>query len=227
MQDREQKVTEHIAELRVRMTRIVIFLLLLLPTLFYFSPVLIQLFWKEVINEEMFAYSPLEWILLRFVFSLILSLIILYPYAMLELYFFAKPGLYESERRILKFAIIPSYLLFLTGSYISFEFLVPFLYSLSSGNAYYSVERTALNALKISFALGILLQIPFAIFLLDKFKIMSYQTMKNMRLLIYLFLLALIFNSSADLGGLTQIALTLSFFIMFELGLFLLRLSKR
>ncbi|MDK2876923.1 MAG: sec-independent protein translocase protein TatC [Archaeoglobaceae archaeon] len=227
MQDKEQRVTEHIAELRARVIRIGILLLLLLPIVFYFSPVLIQRFWEEVIKEEMFAYSPLEWILLRLVFSLILSLIILYPYAMFELYMFAKPGLYETERRILKFAIIPSYLLFLAGSYISFEFLVPFLYSLSYGNAYYSVEKTALNALKISFALGIFLQIPFAIFLLDKFRIVSYQTMKSVRLPIYIFIFAIILNSSEDLGGLTQIITLISSFIMYELGLFMLRLSKR
>lgn len=227
MQDRDQGIVEHIAELRARVTRVVILLLFLLPLLFYFSPDLIQRFWKEVVNEEMFVYSPLEWILLRLVFSLILSLIFLYPYAVLELYLFAKPGLYEPERRFLKFAIIPSYLLLLAGSYISYKFLVPFLFSLSSGNPFYSAERTVMNALKLSLSLGFLLQIPLAIFLLDKFRIVGYETMRALRLPIYLVLIALIFNSSADLGGLTMIVLLLSFFIMFELSLFVLGLSKR
>ncbi len=227
MQDRDQGITEHIAELKVRVTRVGILLLFLLPLFFYFSPDLIQRFWKEVVNEEMFVYSPLEWILLRLVFSLVLSLIVLYPYAMLELYLFAKPGLYESERRFLKFAIIPSYLLLLAGTYASYKFLVPFLYSLSSGNPFYSAERTVMNAIKLSLSFGFLLQIPLAIFMLDKFRIVSYETMRGLRLPLYLVLIALIFNSSADLGGLTMIALLLSFFIMFELSLFVLGLSKR
>ena len=227
MQDRNQTITEHIAELRARVTRIGILLLFLLPLLFYFSPDLIHRFWKGVVNEEMFVYSPMEWILLRLGFSLILSLVILYPYAMLELYLFAKPGLYESERRFLKFAIIPSYLLFLAGSYISYKFLVPVLYSLSAGNPFYSAEKTILNALKLSFSLGFLLQVPLAIFLLDKFRILSYETIKNLRIPIYLILIALIFNSSADVGGLTMIALIFSFFVIFELSLFVLSLSKR
>jgi len=227
VEDREQELTEHIAELRRRVIRIVSLLLILLPVLFYFSPYFIQKFWGELIGEQMFAFSPPEWILLRLVFSLILSAIFVYPYAMLELYLFAKPGLYDSERQFLKAIIIPSYVLFLAGSYISYKFFVPFLYSLSSGNPFYSVEKTALNAIKLSFAFGILLQIPLAMFLLDKFRILSYQSLRSMRIPIYLLLTILLLNSSADLGGLTQIAIIISFLIMFELGLLLLGVSKR
>lgn len=227
MEDRDQKITEHIAELRMRVMRIVIFVLILLPLFLYFSPTLIQRFWRGLINEEMFVYSPLEWVLLRLVLSLILSVIVLYPYAMFELYLFAKPGLYESERKFLKLMIISSYLVFLAGSYLSYEFLVPFIYNFSSGNPYYSVEKTTLNAIKLSFALGLLFQIPLAMFLLEKFNLLSYQTLKNLRLPIYLVLVLFMLNSPTDLSGLAQIAILLSFFIMFEVGLFILGLSKR
>ncbi len=227
MADIDQDLTEHITELRARVTRVGILLLFLLPLLFYFSPDLIRRFWEGVVDEEMFVYSPMEWILLRLGFSLILSLVIIYPYAMLELYLFAKPGLYESERKFLKFAIIPSYLLFLAGSYISYKFLVPFLYTLSAGNPFYSAEKTILSVLKLSFSLGFLLQIPLAIFLLDRFKVLSYETLRDLRLPIYLILLAIVFNSSADIGGLTMVALALSFFLMFEFSLFVIGLSKR
>ncbi|MDI9610606.1 MAG: twin-arginine translocase subunit TatC [Archaeoglobales archaeon] len=227
MEDREQKITEHIAELRRRVTRIVILLLMILPVIFYFSPELIKRFWQELLNEEMFVYSPLEWLLLRLVFSLIFSMIVLYPYAIFELYLFAKPGLYESERKFLKFAMIPSYLLFLIGSYTAYKFLVPILYSFSYGNPFYSAEKTALNAIKLSFAFGIILQIPLAIFLLDKFKVVSYQTLRMLRMPIYLISLLLILNSPTDFGGLTQIAILISFFIMFELSILITSISKR
>ncbi|MCS7144486.1 MAG: twin-arginine translocase subunit TatC [Archaeoglobaceae archaeon] len=227
MENRDQKLTEHIAELRKRVMRIGIFALILLPLFFYFSPLLIKRFWEGLINEDMFIYSPMEWLLLRLFFSLILSMFFLYPYAMLELYLFAKPGLYEPERKFLKLIIIPSYLIFLAGCFISYEFLLPFIYSFSSGNSFYSAEKTILNAIKLSFALGFLLQIPLAVFLLEKLKIINYQTLKSLRLPIYLLLIFLIFNSPTDLGGLTQIATLILFFIMFELSLFVLSWSKR
>lgn len=227
MEDREQKITEHIAELRKRVTRVSVSLLLIFPVVFYFSPELIKKFWQELINEEMFVYSPLEWILLRLIFSLILSLVILYPYAIFELYLFAKPGLYESERKFLKFTMIPSYLIFLVGTYTAYKLLVPFLYSFSYGNPFYSAEKTALNAIKLSFAFGMILQIPLAIFLLDKFKIISYETIKKLRVPIYLLAVFLILNSPVDLGGLAQLSFLISLLIMLELSILLLGVSKR
>ncbi|MCS7130879.1 MAG: twin-arginine translocase subunit TatC [Archaeoglobaceae archaeon] len=227
MEEREQKITEHIAELRRRVTRISISLLVLFPIVFYFSSELIKRFWQDLLSEEMFVYSPLEWILLRLVFSLIFSLILLYPYAIFELYLFAKPGLYESEIKFLKFIMIPSYFIFLLGSYVSYKFIVPFLYSFSYGNPFYSAEKTVLNAMKLSFALGILLQIPLAIFILDKLRIINYQTLKRLRLPLYLILVFFILNSPTDFGGLTQIAVLVSFFIIFELSILIIGLSKR
>lgn len=221
------ELIEHIAELRKRVRRVVLSVVLVLPVSLYFSPALIRRFWGELIGEEMFVYSPTEWVMLCLVLSLIVSMIIVYPYAMLELYLFAKPGLYDSERRFLKFAIIPSYLVFLAGSYVSYKFLIPYLYSFSYGEHFYSVGKTTINAIKLSFALGILLQIPLAIILLDSFRIVSYQTLKNLRLPIYLVMIAFLLNSPADIGGLTQVAIILSFFIMYELGLLILRFSKR
>ncbi|MEM0215689.1 MAG: twin-arginine translocase subunit TatC [Archaeoglobaceae archaeon] len=221
------ELVEHVAELRKRLKRIVLSLTLVLPLALYFSPTLIEKFWGELVGEKMYVYSPTEWILLCLVLSLVVAMIIVYPYAMLELYLFAKPGLYDSERRFLKFAIIPSYLVFLAGSYVSYKFLVPYLYSFSFGEHFYSVEKTTINAIKLSFAFGILLQIPLVVILLDSFRIVSYQTLKNLRLPIYLVLIAFLLNSPTDIGGLTQLAIILSFFIMFELSLLLLRFSKR
>lgn len=223
----EGELKEHIAELRKRVRRVILSFALIFPLTLYFSPNLIKKFWGELIGEEMFVYSPTEWVLLCLVVSLIISMIVVYPYAMFELYLFAKPGLYDSERRFLKIAIIPSYIVFLVGSYISYKFLVPFLYSFSFGNHFYSVEKTTLNALKLSFAFGILLQIPLVIILLESFRIVSYQTLKNLRLPLYLILTAFLLNSPADIGGLTQLAIILSFFIMFEISLLILRVSKR
>ncbi|MEM2727337.1 MAG: twin-arginine translocase subunit TatC [Archaeoglobaceae archaeon] len=227
MEYKEQSITEHIAELRKRVVRICVILIIIFPLLFYLSPELIHGFWKGLINEQMFVYSPVEWVLLRLVFSLILSVIIIYPYAMFELYLFAKPGLYESERSFLKFMILSGYLVFLAGSYLSYAFLVPFIYNFSFGSPFYSVEKTTLNAIKLSFAFGLLFQIPLVMFLLEKFNFVSQQTLKNLRVPIYLVVVAFILNSPTDLSGFAQIAVLVSFFIMFEIGLFIIGLSKR
>ncbi|MFN3384268.1 MAG: twin-arginine translocase subunit TatC [Archaeoglobaceae archaeon] len=227
MEDREQSLSEHLAELRSRVKRVIIAILLFLPIVFIFSPKIIKLLWGELVGEEMFVFSIVEWVLLNLSFSLILTLIVLYPYLMLELYLFAKPGLYENERKFLKTVLIPSYALFLFGILFAFKILVPFLYALSYGEGFFSVGRTLGNALSIAFFFAISLQIPLAVYLLDRFKIIGYGTMKNLRFPIYFFIAILMLNSPTNLSGISQLLALLLFGVMFELGLLLLGISKR
>ncbi|MEM0203579.1 MAG: twin-arginine translocase subunit TatC [Archaeoglobaceae archaeon] len=227
MEDKEQSLSEHLAELRSRVKRVLILLLVLMPIMFIFSPKIIKLLWGELVGEEMFAFSVMEWILLNLSLSLIFTLILIYPYLMLELYLFAKPGLYENERKFLKAVLIPSYLVFLFGIIFAFKFLVPFLYKFSYGEEFFSVGRTLGNAVNIAFFFAISLQIPLAVYLLDRFKIVDYGTMKKLRIPIYLLIAMLILNSPTNLGGISQILVLFLFGAMFEFGLLLVGMSKR
>lgn len=225
MEDKE--LTEHISELRRRLIRVLIFLIIIIPVIFLFSPSLIKYLWLELVGEQMFVFGIMEWILLNLTFSLILSLVFIYPYASLEFYLFAKPGLYRNERKFLKFVLFWSYILFILGLFLAFKFLIPALYSLSYGEEYFSVGRTLSNALRIAFIFALSLQIPLAIFLLNLFGVLEYKTMKNFRIPIYLIMVFLMFNSPTDLSGLSQITALILFVLMFELGLALLGLSKK
>ncbi|MEM2120809.1 MAG: twin-arginine translocase subunit TatC [Archaeoglobaceae archaeon] len=227
VEDKEQSLLEHLAELRSRVRRVFILLLVFMPVVFIFSPKIIKLLWSELVGEEMFAFSVTEWIFLNLSLSLVFTLILIYPYLMLELYLFAKPGLYENERKFLKTVLIPSYVLFLFGIIFAFKFLVPFLYRFSYGEEFFSVGRTLGNAVNIAFFFAISLQIPLAVYLLDRFKIVDYDTMKKLRLPIYLLIVMLILNSPTNLSGISQILVLILFGAMFELGLLLVGMSKR
>lgn len=227
MEDKEQALSEHLAELRGRVKRVLILIFVLLPIAFVFSPKIIKLLWSELVGEEMFAFSVMEWILLNLSLSLVLTLVVIYPYLMLELYLFAKPGLYENERRFLKAVLIPSYILFFFGIIFAFKFLVPLLYSLSYGEEFFSVGKTLGNAVNVAFFFAISLQIPLAVYLLDRFKVVNYGTMKTLRVPIYLLIAMLILNSPTNLSGISQILVLALFAVMFELGLLLIGISKR
>jgi len=227
VEDREQKLTEHIAELRNRLKRVIIALAVLTLTIFFFSPNIIKFLWQELVGSQMFAFGVMEWILLNLTFSLILGLIFVYPYASLELYLFAKPGLYENERIFLKIIMAFGYLLFLFGLFFALKFIVPAIYSLSYGEEFYSVERTLNNALRIALIFAFSLQIPLAIFLLESFGLVKYETMKDLRIPIYIIIIIIIFNSPVNISGLTQIISLLVFVLMFEIGIAMLGLSKR
>ncbi len=230
-EDKEQSLEEHLAELRIRVIRILIALAISASITFFYSNDMIKSFWKTIVNiDEIYVYSPLEWIVTRLIFSLLISLIVLYPYIIYEFYLFAKPGLYEKERIFLKRLLISSYFVFLIGFFTSYEFLVPFLYRIAYSNVaypYFSAGRTIQNALRILIIFGLSFQIPLAMLIAERLKLVDYNTFKNFRIPVYLIVLFLVMNTVSDITFITQISIFLLFVAMYELGLFLLRIMAK
>jgi len=229
-EDRELEITEHIAELRKRVLRISIVLISLISVMFYVSYSLLLNFWYSLVGDkQLYVFTPIEWVVIRLTFSALLSLVILYPYIIYELYLFAKPGLYEHERKFLRSILIPSYLIFILGLLFAYEFAVPFLYKIALSNSiepYLSAERTITNAFKLLLTFGIFFQIPLAMVLADRFKIVDYDTFRSFRIPVYIIILLLVTNLTMDFTGLTQFASLALFVVMYELGLLMLKIVR-
>ncbi len=224
------EITEHIAELRKRVLRICIALVALISIMFYVSYGPLLAFWHTLVGDlPIYVFSPIEWVVIRLSFSALLSLVILYPYIIYELYLFAKPGLYEHERKFLRTLLIPSYIIFVVGLFFAYKFAVPFLYDLaltSSFDPYLSAEKTIVNAFKLLITFGIFFQIPLAMVLAVHFRIVDYSTLRNLRLPLYVVILLLVTNLTMDFTGLTQLASLALFICMYETGLLILRIFK-
>jgi len=232
-EDRELELTEHVEELRKRLVRVCIALILATSVSYYISYRYLLEFWYSLVGKNpIYVFSPLEWVIIRLSFSILVSLILLYPYIIYELYLFAKPGLYEHERRFLKSILIPSYGIFILGMFFAYKLVVPFLYSLaltSSADPYFSAEKTVTNAFKLLISFGFFFQIPLFMILSDRFRVIEYSTYKSFRIPIYILILIFITNMTMDFTGLTQIASLTLFVVMYETGLLILKLlnSKR
>ncbi|WP_202320300.1 twin-arginine translocase subunit TatC [Archaeoglobus neptunius] len=229
--DKELELTEHIEELRKRLLRICLAFIISISVVFYISYNFMMSFWETLVGKNpIYVFSPLEWVVIRLTFSAILSLVFLYPYIMYELYLFAKPGLYEHERKFLKTILIPSYFIFLFGLIFAYRFVVPFLYGIAltgSMEPYLSAGRTISNAIKLLLSFGIFFQIPLVMVLAEHFNIVSYKTFRDLRIPIYIVVLLFITNLSMDFTGLTQMAILVLFVVMYETGLAFLRIIQK
>jgi sec-independent protein translocase protein TatC len=227
-EDRELELREHIEELRKRLLRVCIILIVAVSISYYVSYPYLLAFWYSLVGENpIYVFSPIEWVVIRLGFSLITSLIFLYPYVIYELYLFAKPGLYEHERRFLKAILIPSYGIFLFGTFFAYKFVVPTIYSIaltSAADPYLSAEKTLTNAFKLLISFGFFFQIPLFMVLSDRFGVVKYSTYRSLRIPVYILILVFITNLTMDFTGLTQIASLALFIIMYEVGLLLLRI---
>ncbi len=228
-EDREMDLRDHLEELRSRLVRIIVAVGAATVIIFYFSGTLLDKFWRSLFGPTPpYVLSPLEWLLTELSFSLTLALIILYPYIIFELYRFAKPGLYEHERKFLRNLIIPSYILFVFGLFIAYKFIVPEIYNLakvSTASPYFSVGRAVGNAIKLLMSFALFLQIPLAMLLAERFGIVDYSTFKTMRIPLYIIVFLFFTNATANFAGLTQIVSMALFIVMYELGLLLLKVS--
>ena len=232
-EDKEMELKEHLAELRTRLLRALIALLIFMGIYFYKSDELMNLFWESILpGREMVAFSPTEPIIAKIVFSFFLAFITAYPYIMYEVYLFTKPGLYEHERKFMKTFIPLSYVFFLVGVGIAYFIVLPRLYGavaveMLGAEPYLSVKKTLYNSLKICAALGLSMQLPVVVAIAARIGLVSSKWLREKRLIIYLAVLILATNMSLDITGLSQIIVLAVFVVMYEVSVVVSSFAER
>jgi len=121
---------DHLGELRDRMLRVVIFLVIALIAMSFFTePLLIYLLSPCEAPEgavcQLQVLSPTGTIVAYFRVALMSAAILVVPYATYQLMMFILPGLTDKERRIVLTAIPVTTLLFLCGVAFAWFILVP------------------------------------------------------------------------------------------------------
>lgn len=233
-EDREMELREHLSELRKRTIRITIALIAGISVVFPFAPSIIKRFWYGIFSEElnMVVYTPTEWIVTQLIFSLLVAVFITYPYIVYQLYQFAKPGLFEHERRFIKTFLPFSYLLFLLGTGIAYFIVVPQLYgwavvSYFGAEPQLSVQRTLYGAFKIFFAFGLAFQIPVLALIAVKIELINSDWLRGKRILVYAAIFILATNITFDISGISQVVILGLVALMYEFSILLAGLMER
>ena len=233
-EDVDMELTEHIAELRKRLTRIVIALVAGLVVVFNFSDKIIRELWDYLFHTHiaMVAFSPTEWIMARLAVSLVISFTVLYPYIMYELYLFAKPGLYEHERRFVKIFLPFSYVLFLTGAALAIFVVLPRMYSLFvrgylGARPFLSVKRTLYSTFKVALAFGLAFQIPVLVAIAARLGIVNSKWLKDKRLIVYIAVFLLATNVTLDFTGISQLIVLSVVVVMYEVSILIAKLMEK
>jgi len=233
-EDREMPLEEHLAELRRRVIRISAVMVLGIIITFRFAGDLIKDFWNEVLPKGMniYVFSPTEWFMAQLTFSFVITLITVYPYIVYELYQFAKPGLYEHERKFVKTFLPFSYVLFIVGVALSYFIIIPKLFSaviiFSVGaEPYLSAKKTLYSAFKILLAFGLAFQIPVLAVIAVRIGLITSKWLKDKRLLIYLIVFILATNVTLDISGISQLVILALVVVMYELSIVLAKVMER
>lgn len=164
--------------------------------------------------------------------ALILALALACPWNMLQLWRFLLPGLYDGERRVLGWWIVFSSVLFFGGVAFCTGVILPMLMNFSGGFATPELQPILglANFLNLAgwlmLAFGVMFQAPIAVLLAVRFGVISVESLKRKRpyVMTAILILAAILTPPDIVS---QVALAIPTWLLFELGLFLAGQMKR
>ena len=159
----------------------------------------------------------------------VISLVIAYPWNILQLWEFILPALYKEERRALGWWLLSSSFLFAAGVCFCVFFILPLLMGFSSEFA--TVELKPMIGLAgflnlsgwLMLAFGLMFQVPILVLLAVRFGVISYESLRKKRPYV---MVGILFMSAVltPPDVVSQVLLAVPTWLLFELGLLI---SKR
>ena len=236
--DQEMPLVSHLAELRTRLLRCVVIILLIFAGLFYFAQdiyALVAAPLRAYLPEgaTMIATGVASPFLTPFKLTLMCALFLGMPVILHQAWGFIAPGLYTHERRIAVPLLISSILLFYAGMAFAYFVVFPIMFGFFAsvtpdGVAMMTDIGQYLDfVLTLFFAFGVAFEIPIATFLLIWAGIVSVETLVKSRpyVIVGCFVVGM-FLTPPDVFS--QALLAIPMWLLFEAGLIFGRLvSKR
>ncbi len=235
--DKAQPLVAHLKELRERLLRSLLVVLLIFLGLFYFAND-IYAFVAEPLRSllpegaTMIATEVASPFLTPFKLTMVLAIFISVPYILFQTWGFIAPGMYKHEKRIAVPLLVSSVLLFYTGMAFAYYVVFPLVFGFftSIGPADVAI-MTDINryldfVLKLFFAFGIAFEIPIATVLLIWTGITTAEALAQKRhyIIVGCFVVGMLLTPP---DVISQALLAVPMWLLFESGVFFGRLLKR
>jgi len=232
-----QGFVSHLLELRDRLLKAVVAVLLLFIALFPFSEEIFSYFAQPLISlmpegTSMIAIGVTSPFLVPFKLVLMLSVLVSLPYTLYQAWSFVAPGLYKHEKRLVAPLVASSVFLFYCGIAFAYFVVFPLLFGFFIAIAPEGVSvMTDIGqyldfVLAIFFAFGIAFEMPVATFLLVEVGATTVKSLSEKRpyVIVGVFVIGM-FLTPPDI--ISQTLLAIPMWLLFEIGLIAARISGR
>jgi sec-independent protein translocase protein TatC len=235
--DKEQPLIAHLIELRQRVMRIVLFVLVIFAGLFYFANDLYAYLSAPLTallpeGTSMIATDVTSPFFAPFKLALVLAVFIGIPYILHQIWSFIAPGLYENEKHLAVPLLISSIFLFYAGIafayFVVFPLVFGFFTSVGPENVAVMTDISSyLNfVLKLFFAFGVVFEIPIATLLLIWSGATTAESLGQKRayVIVGCFVVGMLLTPPDIIS---QSLLALPMWLLFEVGLIMGRIFVR
>jgi sec-independent protein translocase protein TatC len=232
--EQEQSLMDHLVELRDRLMRMVLAILIVFIILFAFSGDIFSFTAKPLLalmpaGTSMIATGVTSPFLVPFKLVLLLSVLITIPYLLHQIWSFVAPGLYSHEKRMAGPLLVSSVILFYCGITFAYFVIFPILFRFFIGVAPEGVAvMTDIGQyldfiIAIFLAFGMAFEVPVATFLLVAAGITTPAKLADKRpyIIIAAFFFGMILTPP---DVISQSLLAVPIWLLFELGLLMSRL---
>lgn len=229
-EDTPQPLVAHLTELRDRLLKSLLAILIIFIALFSFSSEIysfaaapLQAFFPD--NASMIATEVASPFLAPFKLTLVLSVILAIPFLLHQLWSFVAPGLYRNEKILAGGLLASSIVLFYAGLAFAYFVVFPIIFGFFTSVAPEGVTvMTDINhylnfILKLLFAFGIAFEIPVATILLIKAGITTPEQLGKNRsyVVVGCFVIGMLLTPP---DVISQTLLALPVWLLFESGVF-------
>jgi sec-independent protein translocase protein TatC len=220
----------HLLELRSRLTKILLFVLVIFILLIPFSGQIYNILSIPLLNalpqgSEMIAIDVASPFLIPFKLVIYLSIFIVIPYILYHLWSFIAPGLYSHEKKLIFPLIVSSSILFYLGAAFAYFVVFPLIFVFFIGIAPTDVAvmtdigRYLDFVIALFFAFGFSFEVPIITVLLITSGITTKDKLISKRpyIIVGAFTLGMLLTPP---DVISQILLALPMWLLYELGLY-------
>ncbi len=224
----EQPLVSHLIELRDRVLRMVLAVLVVFLVLFPFANDLYTAIsgpMREALpaGSTMISTKPIDPFLIPFKLSLQLAIFIAVPFILYQFWAFVAPGLYRHEKRLVMPLLVSSTLLFYLGMLFAYFVVFPLVFSFLAGTAPEGVEvATDMGSyldfvMTLFFAFGVAFEVPIATIILVWMGVTTPEKLREKRpyVIVGTFVVGMLLTPPDIIS---QTLLAIPMWVLFELG---------
>ena len=226
--NKSNNLFDHLLELRNRILRALLAVLIVFCSLVYFAQDIYQFVAQPLLtvlpqDSQMIATDVASPFFAPFKLTLVLSLFVAMPFVLFQIWSFVAPGLYRHEKRLIAPLMFGSTVLFYAGISFAYFVVFPVVFTFFTSVAPEGVVATDISSyldfiLKLFFAFGAAFEIPVAIILLCWTGVTSPDSLRAKRAYVVVgaFVIGMLLTPP-DIISQTMLAIPM--LLLFELGI--------
>jgi sec-independent protein translocase protein TatC len=227
----EMALLEHLDELRQRLIRAIIAVLIGVIVGTFFTPTVLKLLVAPLGDQVPLAISPTEAPAVFFKVAIVIGLVIAMPVIMYQLFQFARPGLEPIERRYVIIGAPAASLSFAAGVVFAATVLLPAALPFLQGFLFgiveqrYSIERYISFVSNILVWAGLVFETPLVMYFLAKLGVVTPEGFAKARRVVIIGAAAGAAVITPTTDPVNMLLVMVPFMLLYELGILLARLA--